>query len=664
MSEEEHQQDESTEQESTDEKVEELLDALVQERRKQADVLVVIAKRGKLFHTPDGIAYADISHKGHRETWAARSPGYRKYLVHCFYDETKSAPNKDAVSTALGVIEAEAVFNGEEHPVAIRVGGHGSRIYLDLCNDNWQVIEIDADGWRTIDESPIRFIRTNGMLPLPLPIARGGTRDGVEALRKFVNIKGRDPNKLAIEDDDADFVLVKAWLLAAFRPTGPYPLLALIGQHGSAKSTTLRILRALIDPNSHDLRAPPRNPDDLYIAAAHSHLVPIDNVSSITDWLSDALCRIATGMSYAKRMLFTDQDEVLIRAMRPQAITSVVECIENPDLGDRAIILVPPRIGDENRREEEEIYKTFEIEQPSILAALLSVVAHGLRTLPNITHKKWPRMADFAKWATACEGAHDTVGSFAKAYSENRASAVNTILGEDMVGSVLLRLKLPWSGTAGALLNILTDLVGEQLRRSKDWPKSPHKLGAKLRRLIVFLREVGIDVEPPGKADKSRTWSIRAVENPPPDTSPKTSPDCKPLKPNGLGDVGEVGDVLRGMTVNDPDFNQRYPEPFLPCKTSPTSPEKPENGKIANNGNVLQSGEVSGEVLGEVPTSPDALVCEHCGSPATPDSPVLPCAVKGRELLLHSNCQVEWLGGAQADEVLDIPQFLRRTPHQ
>src|SRR5262249_21270048 len=159
--------------------------------------------------------------------------------------------------------------------------------------------------------------------------------------------------------------------------------------------------RALIDPNSADLRAPPKVADDLYITAAHSHVLPLDNVSSLPEWLSDALCRISTGMSYAKRMLWTDQDEVLISAVRPVALTSIVEVITAPDLGDRTITIVPPRIDEEYRREETEVLADFDKERPAILAAFLDAVAHGIKTLPDIAHTKWPRMADFAKWVTA-----------------------------------------------------------------------------------------------------------------------------------------------------------------------------------------------------------------------------------------------------------------------
>jgi hypothetical protein len=74
------------------------------------------------------------------------------------------------------------------------------------------------------------------MLPLPAPSKSKETKDGIKALKAFINVK-----------DDADFSLIIAWVVGAFRGHGPYAVLAFIAQHGSAKSTSLKILLALID---------------------------------------------------------------------------------------------------------------------------------------------------------------------------------------------------------------------------------------------------------------------------------------------------------------------------------------------------------------------------------------------------------------------------------
>src|SRR6476646_10954949 len=146
------------------------------------------------------------------------------------------------------------------------------------------------------------------MLALPEPRPGGS----IEALRPMLNLADRN-----------DFVLVVAWLLASLRPVGPYPLLAVSGEQGSAKTVLSKLLRALIDPNIASVRALAREQRELSIAANNSHLLAFDNLSVLPAWLSDALCRLASGGSFALRRLFTDDEEVLFQAERPILLNGI-----------------------------------------------------------------------------------------------------------------------------------------------------------------------------------------------------------------------------------------------------------------------------------------------------------------------------------------------------
>jgi hypothetical protein len=170
-----------------------------------------------------------------------------------------------------------------------------------------------------------------GMLPLPIPQPGGS----IEQFALFLNLPSRN-----------DFVLVVAWLLAALRPSGPYPLLAISGEQGSAKTVLSKMLRALVDPNGAPVRTLPREERDLFIAANNGHVLAFDNVSGLPPWLSDSLCRLASGGGLAVRQLYTDQDEVLFDAARPIILNGIEDIITRPDLADRAIFLtLPSNIG-------------------------------------------------------------------------------------------------------------------------------------------------------------------------------------------------------------------------------------------------------------------------------------------------------------------------------
>jgi len=388
----------------------------------QADLLIELAQTAHLFHTADGRGYADLEINGHRETWPIRSRAFRRWLARRFFEVTGGAPSSEALQTALNVIEARAHFDGPERPVHVRVGELNGRLYFDLGDEKWRAVEIDTAGWRVIDGPPVRFRRAPGMQALPAP-ARGGS---VHALRAFVNVRS-----------DAEFALIVAWALSCLRNLGPYPVLVLSGEQGSAKSTVSAILRALVDPNTAPLRTLPRNDRDLFITANNGHLLAFDNLSGMPAWLSDTFCRLATGGGFATRQLSTDQEEVLFDACRPVVLNGIEDVVSRPDLADRAVFLTLEAIPEEQRRSEQELWAKFESERPLILGALLDAVAHGLRQLPDVHLERLPRMADFARWSIACETAFGPAGTFWAAYCGNRDEAIAGVLEADPVAAAV-----------------------------------------------------------------------------------------------------------------------------------------------------------------------------------------------------------------------------------
>jgi hypothetical protein len=226
------------------------------------DVLLNVATAARLFHTSDGTGFADVTIDGHRETWPLRSKRLGAWLREQYYERTWGAPSPAALNTALNVLEAQAQFDGPQRQVSVRLAEQDGLIYLDLADEFWRCIEIGANGWRIAEDPPVRFRRSPGMQPLPLPV-RGGS---IEALAPFLNLAS-----------DNDFVLVVAWLFGALQAGGPYPVLAIAGEQGSAKTVLSKLLRALIDPSVAPVRALPRDERELFIAASNGHVLAFDN---------------------------------------------------------------------------------------------------------------------------------------------------------------------------------------------------------------------------------------------------------------------------------------------------------------------------------------------------------------------------------------------------
>jgi hypothetical protein len=455
----------------------------------------------EVFHTAGGVAYADLITDGHRETWPIRSQRFRNWVRRCYYNATETAAGAAVIGPALDLLEARAQFDAPERAVNIRLAEHAGQLYLDLADEHWRAVAIDRDGWRVVGCPPVRFRRSPGMLPLPVP-ERGGS---IEALRPFLNLSNEN-----------DFVLVVAWLLAALRPTGPYPLLAISGEQGSAKTVLSKLLRALVDPNVASVRALPREERELMIAANNGHLLAFDNLSGLPPWLSDALCRLASGGSFAVRRLYTDDEEVLFKAARPFVLNGIENVIGRADLADRAIFLMLAPIGEEHRRSETELWREFERARPAILGALLDAVAHGLGAVASIQPDRLPRMADFALWATGCESALWPISTFSHAYAANRKAAIEGIIDTDPVAAFVQELmaeRSSWTGSAADLLRASVQCSshpGDSTGRS-----NPRALAGRLRRAQTFLRTLGIDISF-GREGRAGTRVIRirrSVEN-------------------------------------------------------------------------------------------------------------------------------------------------------
>ena len=327
----------------------------------QTAQLIALAEAAELFHTREGACYADVLINGHRETWPLTSKGsggFALWLRHQFYQATAGAPNSQALTAAVNTLAAKARYDGPVNEVYVRIAAVDGRVYLDLCDEDWRVVEIDDNGWGVVTEAPVRFLRRRGMLPLPIPEKHTAAtrRKAIDKLYGYVNVAS-----------DADFALLISFLLAALSGRGPFVVLVVLGEPGAAKSTLERLLKELVDPNKAPLRAPPREARDLFVAANNAYLIAFDNFSELPGWLSDMLCRLSTGGGFGTRQLYTDEDEMLFDAMRPVVLTCIDNVIIRGDLTDRAIFLTLLAIPENKRRHQRDFWAAFDRDKAAIL---------------------------------------------------------------------------------------------------------------------------------------------------------------------------------------------------------------------------------------------------------------------------------------------------------
>lgn len=444
------------------------------------DLLLDCARDAVYWHDSDGNSYATITTNEHREHYNVQSNSFKSWLDRQYYLRVARSSGVQAMKDALLTIEGWAKYEGELHNPHIRVGGYDGKIYLDLADDYWQAIEITSDGWKVISNAPVRFIRKKGMLALPEP--QTGTLSDLAALRDLINLP-----------DDNSWTLFLSALLAAYLPTGPYPVVVIVAEQGCGKSFLCRVFRSLIDPSSTPLRVAPKDENNLFIAATSGWIVALDNLSKMTPNLSDLICMLSTGAGLSKRQLFTDGDEVLFNASRLVIINGIDDLATRGDLVDRAVFLNLPTIPKDRRKTEAEINARLDAIRPAVLGAMLDAVSYAIRTRLNVKLEQLPRMADFATWATAAETKLGlTTGKFMEAYTGNRRDAIDLALEASPVAQIIRKMTLPWEGTTSDLLQALRSrwVVFD----SQRFPSNAKVLSDQLRRVAPALRQSGVEI--------------------------------------------------------------------------------------------------------------------------------------------------------------------------
>lgn len=466
-----------------------------------------------------GEAYVSVNLQGRWENHRVRSRAFKRIVqARATAQEGRHVP-KAAIEEALASAEAQAASSGMVHEVYLRVASHDGIIYIDIGGPDWRAVRVSPEGWTIVDHPPVKFIRPPGVKPLPVPEPGGTLAD----LRPLINVA-----------EESDFRLFVAAMLAAFIADKPYPILIVSGEQGTSKTTLCRIFKLMVDPHDIDARSPPRGEQDLFVGAGNAHVLTFDNISHIPSWLSDALCRLATGGAFASRELYTDREEVLIKAKRPVVLNGIPFTVERPDLLDRSIVLILPVIPPENRMDEEEYWAAIERIRPKMFGLFLTALSTALRNIQHVQLPSRPRMADLAKWLTAAEPAFGwEPGTFVRDFQERRTRSMRE-LADDVVVSTLRDMvnahKGPLSLTASELLRRMNSWVEFQ-NRPRDWPRSPNRLSGQVRALAPALRELGIEVDMGQRraSDNNRLIVLRPTHPSPPPKPSRPSDDDVPF---------------------------------------------------------------------------------------------------------------------------------------
>ena len=517
-------------------------------------VIELIINDCELVHNRQKEPFAIICKNGIRQVYNVKSKSFSDWIASTYYASKKSALSDASLKTTISTLSGKAVFGGRMVDIHTRIAATEDGYWLDLCNDKWEAVLVNKNGWSIVSGKTVPlFSRSNSMQAIPMPL-KGGSIDG---LWDLVNVPKHDR------------LIVIAWLLECLRADTPHVVLELVGEQGSAKSTSQRLFKMLIDPNVANLRAAPKKVEDVWIGAVNSHLVSFENISYLGQDYQDALCVLATGGAHATRTLYTNKEEAIIELRKPIILNGITVNITAQDLLDRSVHLELPPV--EKRLQSKNVDDAFAKIYPALVGALLDQFVAALKLLEtvNIPDQDKPRMLDFAYLGEAVFLANGFgTGEFLSRYKSMRQKGVYRTMESSPVGFALLNyLQSNPSGWSGQLINLLALLNVYRPAGETNWPKSAKAMGDALRRLSPALRTVGFECKSSQKQAGTITWSIASAINKVSLPSP-----ASPASPNGLinpqempvnpdGDSGHAGHA--GHEFRDFDYDQtEEPLPF------------------------------------------------------------------------------------------------------
>jgi hypothetical protein len=487
-----------------------------------AKALIALAERScGFFHDERGDGYAAVTDKNFRVTLRLRSKAFRGWLTGTFYKTAGRAAGRDALSTALDILEAKATYDSPRRELFNRFGMHEGAIFIDLADERWRAVKVTATGWEILDRPPVMFRRYTHQQALPDP-AGGGKLSDIH-------------RHLAIRSND-DKYLLEAYLVACPFSNVPRPAITFHGPQGASKTTTARCIKAITDPSllgSVDLG---KSPADLAQILDHHGVPCLDNLTSIPQWAADMLCRGITGGAFSKRELYSDDSDIILSFMRPIIITGINIPTHAPDLLDRLLLIELERIAPARRVDEVTFRTRFNEDRPRLFGSLLDAIAGTLKQLPNINLPRMARMADFTRIACAyAEYAGIGAKKMLTIIMRHTARQTEEVLAADPVATAIfdfIKKQVFWTGTATELLGLLNQSVPKP--RPQDWPRQPNGLTKKMNALDSTFNDVGIKFTRDKGRKNGRTLALEYKQKSP---SPSSSGRIHPIR----GNSGEDG---------------------------------------------------------------------------------------------------------------------------
>jgi hypothetical protein len=462
-----------------------------------AILMAILQDNYRTVRTPDGeVAVVANGAPSVLVPLKGKRNGLRQRLANDVFQLTRRVASNEALSVLMLMAEgggadapAEAAFT--------RVGAAGGAALLDLGRDDGMTAWVVPGRWGLHTRAPVLWKRgpMNGELPEP---CRPGEGTGSRALHLF-NYTAR-----------GQWVTAMACQVAALLyPASTHPVeIYSADSSGALKTATLRNMKNWLDPGP--FVPVPRDGKSWAITASRCHRVAIDNVSAITPWWSDLLCKAASGDSWADRELYMDGDVVAWEFSAVPMLDGIGLVALRDDLADRAVRhhFARPRWF----LSDDEVTAAWDREHPHLLGWLLDIAAQVLKAhaLGWVARPRTGRMAQFEWVLATLDALWGSGGAGMSWYKASQGEAASDAVAYDPVASVISERVGSWHGYPDELFQ----KVAPWLPDDGKGPWTVQRFGVWLPRAASALTKLGWTMErsEPDR-HRRRKWLICAPDD-------------------------------------------------------------------------------------------------------------------------------------------------------
>lgn len=445
----------------------------------------------------------------HLEVHRIDSKAFKYWVSHLVYEQTGQTLSSEQTASCLNTLKGKAMFKGNERNLEIRVAGDEDTWYYDLCDPSWHCIKTTKEGW-VIEPSPLLFSRTMHQSEQVEP-SRDYPPDIMDQFVRLTNVTGKN-----------DRLLVKVVIVVYFIPNISKAIFGVHGEQGSAKTLLQKFIKSTVDPSPADSLAIPHSPAELLQQLDHNYVCVYNNLSKLDDWVSDIFCKAIEGAGASKRMLYSDDDDVIYNFRRIVCLNGINEVWAQADLLDRMISIGLERIPKKKRRIEKAVLSDFSKIKPQLLGYIFDTLSRMLAEKGTVKLEEYERLADFEEYgelAARCMGYKE--GEFTAAYVENARKHVQQVIEASPVGEAILELvkgqpreghlsqfgPIKYSDLLYTLRDIAEQVLRIDVKAKGAFPRKPNTLGQHITRVRTTLRELGIEI----RVEPDPTTSTRLI---------------------------------------------------------------------------------------------------------------------------------------------------------